>query len=46
VIAVRPLRLTEVGDHPQSYGFPVGQPEMHSVLGVPIVIRGIGWGNL
>jgi GAF domain-containing protein len=42
----RPLRLTEVGNHPQSYGFPVGHPEMHSFLGVPIVIRGIGWGNL
>jgi signal transduction histidine kinase len=42
----RPLRLTEVGDHPQSYGFPAGHPEMHSFLGVPIVIRGIGWGNL
>jgi signal transduction histidine kinase len=42
----RPLRLTEVGHHPQSYGFPVGHPEMHSFLGVPIVIRGTGWGNL
>jgi signal transduction histidine kinase len=42
----RPLRLTEVGDHPQSYGFPAAHPEMHSFLGVPIVIRGIGWGNL
>jgi signal transduction histidine kinase len=42
----RPLRLAEVGDHPHSYGFPMGHPEMHSFLGVPIVIRGIGWGNL
>jgi signal transduction histidine kinase len=42
----RPLRLTEVGDHPQSYGFPAAHPEMHSFLGVPIVIRGVGWGNL
>jgi signal transduction histidine kinase len=42
----RPLRLAEVGDHPHSYGFPVGHPEMHSFLGVPIVVRGVGWGNL
>lgn len=42
----RPLRLAEVGQHPQSYGFPVGHPPMQSFLGVPIVIRGKGWGNL
>ena len=42
----RPLRLPDVGDHPHSYGFPVGHPPMHSFLGVPIVIRGEGWGNL
>ena len=36
----------EVGRHPQSYGFPVGHPEMRSFLGVPIVIRGQAWGNL
>ena len=42
----RPLRLPDVGEHPHSYGFPVGHPPMHSFLGVPIVIRGEGWGNL
>jgi signal transduction histidine kinase len=42
----RPLRLKNVGAHPQSYGFPAGHPEMASFLGVPIVIRGAGWGNL
>jgi signal transduction histidine kinase len=42
----RPLRLAEVEAHPHSYGFPVGHPAMHSFLGVPIVIRGVGWGNL
>jgi len=41
-----PLRLREVGSHPSSYGFPAGHPEMHSFLGVPIVIRGEVWGNL
>lgn len=42
----RPLRLSDVGQHPQSYGFPMGHPPMHSFLGVPIVVRGEGWGNL
>ena len=42
----RPLRLADVGEHPQSYGFPAGHPPMHSFLGVPILIRGKAWGNL
>jgi signal transduction histidine kinase len=42
----RPLRLAEVGQHPQSYGFPMGHPPMRSFLGVPILVRGEGWGNL
>jgi signal transduction histidine kinase len=42
----RPLRLPDVGQHPQSYGFPPGHPPMHGFLGVPIVIRGEAWGNL
>jgi signal transduction histidine kinase len=42
----QPLRLTEVGQHPSSYGFPAGHPAMRSFLGVPIVIRGEVWGNL
>jgi signal transduction histidine kinase len=41
-----PLRLKDVGAHPQSYGFPAGHPPMASFLGVPIVIRGEVWGNL
>jgi signal transduction histidine kinase len=41
-----PLRLTDVGAHPESYGFPAGHPPMHAFLGVPIVIRGHAWGNL
>jgi signal transduction histidine kinase len=41
-----PLRLTDVGQHPSSYGFPAGHPVMRSFLGVPIVIRGEAWGNL
>ena len=42
----RPLRISHVGEHPQSYGFPPGHPPMRSFLGVPILIRGEAWGNL
>jgi len=42
----RPLRLADVGEHPRSYGFPLGHPPMHSFLGVPILIRGQAFGNL
>jgi len=42
----QPLRLADVGEHPISYGFPIGHPVMRSFLGVPVVIRGHVWGNL
>ncbi|MGE5617498.1 MAG: GAF domain-containing protein, partial [Candidatus Woesearchaeota archaeon] len=42
----RPLRLPEVGEHPQSYGFPAHHPPMHSFLGVPVMIGEKAWGNL
>src|SRR5215203_1493302 len=42
----RPLRLTDVGRHPASYGFPIDHPPMRSFLGVPILVRGEAWGNL
>jgi signal transduction histidine kinase len=42
----RPIRISDVGEHPRSYGFPPGHPPMRSFLGVPIVIRGEAWGNL
>src|SRR4051794_15652880 len=42
----RPLRLDHLGDHPHSYGFPSGHPEMETFLGVPVVIREEVWGNL
>lgn len=41
-----PLRLSNVGDHPRSYGFPPGHPPMTNFLGVPILIRKEAWGNL
>ena len=42
----QPLRLGEVGEHATSYGFPAGHPEMHTFLGVPLLIRGEVSGNL
>ena len=41
----RPLRLGDVGTHPQSYGFPLAHPPMTTFLGVPIVIDGRGVGQ-
>jgi len=41
-----PLRLPNVADDPDSYGFPAGHPPMRTFLGVPILIRGEAWGNL
>jgi signal transduction histidine kinase len=42
----RPLRLADVGEHPESYGFPLAHPPMSTFLGVPIVVGGEAWGNL
>ena len=42
----RPLRVTDVGAHPESYGFPAAHPAMRTFLGVPILVRGEVWGNL
>ena len=42
----KPLRLTDVGDHPNSYGFPASHPPMETFLGVPVMIRGEAYGNL
>jgi signal transduction histidine kinase len=42
----RPIRLPDLERHPDSYGFPPHHPEMHSFLGVPIVGRRGGFGNL
>jgi signal transduction histidine kinase len=41
-----PLRLTDVTQHPRSYGFPPGHPPMTTFLGVPVVVRGEAFGNL
>ena len=41
-----PLRLTDVGAHPYSYGFPAGHPPMRTFLGVPIFVADQPFGNL
>jgi len=42
----RALRLHDLSEDPRSVGFPPGHPPMHSFLGVPIVLRGVAFGNL
>jgi signal transduction histidine kinase len=41
-----PLRLRDLGSHPQSFGFPEGHPPMRSFLGVPVRIQDRVFGNL
>ncbi len=42
----RPLRLSNLGTHDESVGFPPNHPPMTSFLGVPIKVRGEVYGNL
>lgn len=42
----RPLRLADIRDDPRSVGFPPGHPDMTAFLGVPILLRGIVYGNV
>src|SRR6478736_7976174 len=42
----RPLRLHDLTSDPRSVGFPPNHPPMRSFLGVPIVLRGVAFGNL
>lgn len=41
-----PLRLDDLHKHPRSFGFPASHPPMTSFLGVPILVRGVAWGNI
>ncbi len=40
------LRLPDLTADPRSSGFPPNHPEMHSFLGVPIMLRGVVYGSL
>jgi GAF domain-containing protein len=40
------LRLDNLAEHPDSYGFPDNHPPMKSFLGVPIRVREAVYGNL
>src|SRR5262249_22470970 len=41
-----PVRLDDLTRDPRSVGFPPNHPEMTTFLGVPIVLRGVAFGNL
>ncbi|KQY64445.1 MULTISPECIES: GAF domain-containing sensor histidine kinase [unclassified Nocardioides] len=41
-----PLRLHDLAEHPESYGFPADHPPMKSFLGVPVRTREKVFGNL
>src|ERR671937_852009 len=40
------LLLRDLQEDARSVGFPPHHPEMHSFLGVPILLRGVAYGNL
>src|SRR5919204_4015081 len=41
-----PLRLRDLTQDPRAVGFPPNHPPMQSFLGVPILLRGVSYGNL
>jgi signal transduction histidine kinase len=42
----KPLRLHDLAEDPRSVGFPPGHPQMRTFLGVPVMVRGVAYGNL
>ena len=46
IVDAKPLRLPDLKEHPDSYGFPPNHPPMQSFLGVPIRVRDQVFGNL
>jgi signal transduction histidine kinase len=46
IVDAKPLRLPDLREHPESYGFPPNHPPMRSFLGVPIRVRDEVFGNL
>jgi two-component system, NarL family, sensor histidine kinase DevS len=46
IVDPKPLRLPDLREHPDRFGFPPNHPPMTSFLGVPIAGRGKVFGNL
>ena len=46
IVDAKPLRLPDLREHPDSFGFPAHHPPMRSFLGVPIRVRDQVFGNL
>ena len=42
----KPLRLDDLRTDPRSIGFPANHPPMRTFLGLPILLRGVVYGNL
>jgi signal transduction histidine kinase len=42
----RSFRIADIARDPRRYGFPPNHPEMHTFLGVPVVVKGRPMGNL
>jgi signal transduction histidine kinase len=42
----RPVRLADVTTEQYFFGFPLGHPEMRTFVGVPILVRGVVYGDL
>jgi signal transduction histidine kinase len=42
----KPLRVRDIAEDPRSVGFPPHHPPMKTFLGVPILLRGVAYGNL
>jgi signal transduction protein with GAF and PtsI domain len=45
-VDAKPLRLPDLREHPDSFGFPAHHPTMRSFLGVPVRVRHEVFGNL
>jgi signal transduction histidine kinase len=46
IVDPKPLRLPDLREHPDRFGFPPNHPPMTSFLGVPVAVRGKVFGNL
>ena len=46
IVDPKPIRLPDLREHPDSYGFPPNHPPMRSFLGVPVRVRDEVFGNL